>query len=229
MMICSLTCALADASEAIGEWYLSEMEANGARRSVVGMIDMIMVLKEDGTVSSLAIVNGDSQVGAGNWTMDGDKITVVINGDSAEFTLADGELSGDMGGAMGYFTREAPIVLPQAIAAESEDAFLGAWLCESISAKGVSVPAAAMGMNLIYVIEPGRAAIAVDRGERTEDTITYNSAFYATELVDGALVLTSEEEGKGASIMQLNDNGQISIAMSLDEAVMTLYFSKIEE
>ena len=229
MMACSLIGVLAESAEVTGEWYLSAIDdGTGERKNPAEYtMEMVMVLNEDGTAASVVSMFGDSSEGAGTWTMDGDKITVTIEDSPAEFTLADGELSGDMGGAMGYFTREAPeaIVPPQVIAAESEEAFLGSWLCENIGMEGFILPAASMGMAAGYVIEPGRAAVAagVDQEENVD------VATYTTELVDGALVLTPETEGEDAITMQLNDNGQISFEMNLGEAVMTLYFGKIEE
>ena len=230
MMACSLIGVLAETAEVTGEWYLSAIDdGSGERKNPAEYtMEMVMVLNEDGTAASVISMFGESNEGAGTWTMDGDKITVTIEDSPAEFTLADGELSGDMGGGtMGYFTREAPeaIVPPQVIAAESEEAFLGSWMCENIGMEGFILPAATMEMAVGYVIEPGQAAVAagVDQEENV-DVVTYT-----TELVDGALVMTPEKEGEDVITMQLNDNGQISFEMSLGEATMTLYFGKIVE
>ena len=225
MMACSLTCALADASEAIGEWYLTELEADGTRMSVVGMIEMTMVLNEDGTASSVAIVGGDSQEGAGTWTSDGDKIIVTMNNEPAEFTVVDGTLTGDMDGAIAYFSKEAPEApaAPQAVAAESEEAFLGNWKCVTISMEGLMMPAEMMGMNVTYAIEAGKAVATATDSEG--DT----SSEYTTAFADGALALTPTAEGEEPQTLVLNDNGQISFEAALGELVMGFYFDKVVE
>lgn len=106
--------------------------------------------------------------------------------------------------------------LPEVIAAESEEAFLGEWTLTTIGAGGSLLPAAAMGAEGKLTVEAGKLTLVSG-----EDTIEGETAL--TE--DGKLAI-----GDGSMALELNDNGWVSITQQFDEeTVMVMYFEPAVE
>ena len=57
---------------------------------ILSQDSVILELKEDGTLVSSAVIDGQTQNSTGTWTVDGDTITLTMNGDTATATI-DGD------------------------------------------------------------------------------------------------------------------------------------------
>ena len=65
----------------------------------------------------------------GTWTLDGTTITITIDDQPQSGTFADGKIILEGDGQVGTLSKEAPVAAEKAkaVAAESEDAFIGTW------------------------------------------------------------------------------------------------------
>ncbi|MBQ9197683.1 MAG: hypothetical protein IJ157_10660 [Clostridia bacterium] len=220
MMACMLLPAMAEAADVIGDWYLTEVQMgeDTLPPSVLGM-EMTITLNEDGTALFVTAYGEDVDEDAVTWKM-GDGAVIISMGEDGDqdFVMEDDLLKFDMGGALLVFSQEAPEIaaLPQVIAAESEDAFLGEWTLTTIGAGGALLPADALGADGTLTVEAGKLTLISG-----EDTIEGETTL--TE--DGKLAI-----GDGSMALELNDNGWLSITQQFDEeTVMTMYFEQAVE
>ena len=218
MMACMLLPALAEETDVTGEWYLTEllMGEESMSPAVLGM-SMTMLLNADGTATMVADYGDAPEESAGTWTLSDGALTVTADDIPADFVVEEGSLKADIGDGVLVFRREAPeaFELPQIIAADSEDAFIGNWTLTNIGVGEGIVPASVLGGETTLAIEPGKVIMAAD-GESHES---------ASELADGALKFT-DAHGE-ALVLELNDNGWVSIEYVFDEeTVMVMYFEK---
>ena len=220
MMACMMLPALTEATDVIGDWYLTEVQMgeDTLPPSALGM-EMTITLNEDGTALIVSSYGEEAEEEADTWTLADGGIT-LNNGEDGpqDFLLEDGTLKVDIGGAYLIFSREAPetSALPEVIAAESEDAFLGEWALTTIGAGGSLLPAAVFGAEGKLTVEAGKLILVSG-----EDTIEGETAL--TE--DGKLAI-----GDGSMALELNDNGWVSITQQFDEeTVMVMYFEPAVE
>ncbi|MBQ9263750.1 MAG: lipocalin family protein [Clostridia bacterium] len=219
-MACLMLPALAE--EVTGDWYLTEilMGEESINPAAFGM-NMVLTLHDDGTMTMAGGENGEEK---GTWTMENGVVTLVQEDveDTMVLSLEDGKLTASEDGLGMTFGREAPeaMVVPQPIAAQNEDAFLGTWSLSSISLGGMMVPAATFGMAEQFVIEPGKAT----ETNATQETPVVTE--YTTSFADGKLILSA---GDDELPVELNDTGCLSITTQLDEeTAMVLYLDKAE-
>lgn len=58
---------------------------------------MVITLNSDKTAEMKSSMEGEEEVATGTWEQNGDKISITADGSTTEFTLANGELTLDMG------------------------------------------------------------------------------------------------------------------------------------
>ncbi len=224
MMACALLPVMAEsADEYLGDWYLNEM-ASGDQvipPSMLGM-NMSMTINEDGTV---LIVNAYGEVAEeinATWTLADGSLIVNEDGVDQTFTLNEnGELVLAMDDGYMMFGREATEVeaLPSPIPAETEDEFFGVWMLTTVAMGELIVPAELIGMGMTLTVEAGKATLT---NEGEDGTVTE----LATMFTDGILVANEDDT---EVIMELNDNGTISINASSEDVNMVLYFEAVAE
>ena len=230
-MVCMLVSATAEGGAA-GTWYLSEMTADGqtidgASLSQIGMT-WSLALGEDGSVTSVLDLMGEKEESAGTWTQDGDKITITIDDQPAEATLADGKLTLSEGGQTMVFTQEAPEAAAPAtestgVAADSEDAFLGDWELTAVGMMGMTVTkdmfamANLDGFNITLTVEPGKATLTAQTSAESEAK-SFNAD---TVLEDGKLVLNVA--GTTIANITMQEDGSISFLFTLGSLELTVY------
>ena len=212
--------ALAEAADVTGDWYLTEMTAQGMTINPGDMgMYMAMNLAEDGTATVANNFSGADDTQTGTWTMEGDTISVTIQDDVEEFVLADGKLTAGQEGMSMLLSREMPATVPQAVAAESEEPFLGAWKLDSVLLNGMLIPAENYGVATHFVIEPGKVTETSGEGEEAKVTE------YTSEFGNGVLQLKAEDEDVKLPVLFLNTNGGIMFILDVEEGVsMTMYF-----
>ena len=223
-MACALMTASAELADYLGEWYLIAMKVGEAAMdpSTLGM-SMTMTVNEDGTVLNVTAYGDTAEEGRGTWELTADGLAVT---DDTEMTLVfsindAGELVADAEGMGMVFSREQPQVgaLPNTIPAQSEDDMIGTWRLTTAAIGGMTIPAEMIGVGMTLTIEPGKMTMANDGDDGTVTEL-------ATTFTDGVLVGTANGE---EVIVELNDNGTLSITSQLDEeAGMILYFEAVE-
>ena len=223
VVLTMVLCASALAEDLSGTWYLTEgiMGELSINAASMGM-DITIELNADGSAVITSNYEGaESEVQTGTWALSENGVTITSEGEPIELSLEDGKLClrMDEESAM-VFGRERveAVALPAALAAESEEVFLGSWKATDVSMMGIVVPAEAAGMGMSMVVEPGK--VTVDTGDGEPEVMD-------TAFADGAMTLTKDGELNGRLV--LNDDGSISIEMDLGEdSVMAIYFAKAE-
>lgn len=216
--------AFAEAADVIGEWYLVDMVMGETSINPAAMgMNMTLVLNEDGTMTATnSYGDTEPEKADGTWELSDGNLVIALDDTPDTVIIQDGQLKMDMG-EEGYFLfgRE-PIAapeLPVAVPAESEDAFLGTWKLSQISMDGLVMPAAAMGTETVMTVEAGKAVVGA---EDSNDE-------YTTALADGVLTLTPAAEGSEPMTVELNNDGSISISVTMGEELsMVMYFEKAE-
>jgi hypothetical protein len=221
--------AMAETATAVtGEWYLKSIKMGEQELDAASMgFTMTMNLKEDGSVEETSSMGP----GTGTWTLEGDKLTVTIDGSPATGTVADGVLTLTANEQEMIFTREVPEaktmaeVKTDATAAEFE----GKWNCSAVSAMGFIMDAAAVEAS--GTVMPGM--------EIKNGTITFtgDSTFTAgmageipTEFKDGALVYSVSMGEITVTIKaEMLVDGTVSVTMALGDTEIGLFFTKAAE
>lgn len=223
LALCALSFgALAEADDVTGEWYLNSVEAGGISMNPAMLgFEITITLNADGTAAATAPEEEDA---VGTWTRTGDTIAVEIDGDPMEFTLEEGMLVAfdEESETKMIFGRERAVAVAFQPAPVRTDAALeefdGTWNATMIDMMGMQLPVAAMGLEMSFVIEGGKVAVMQGSGEEL------NAETAEGALVDGALVLTAEEDGAFESItLNLHEDGSMSYAP--DESG-TIYFER---
>ena len=146
MMVCLMMPAMAEMTTEVvtGTWYLVEMSSGGQTfsPSLMGM-EMVMILNEDGTAIMSQSMGETSEDVEGSWAIEEDGLTVTANDSPAVFQMVDDTLVAEDSGMTMVFSREAGEVatMPAAVAAESEDAFLGDWVFSKAEIMGMVMDA----------------------------------------------------------------------------------------
>ena len=230
MMVCMLIPAMAE-EDVTGDWYLTDV--GGMNPADMGLT-MVVTLNADGTATGKMEMAGETENQEGNWTIEGETVTVTLNDQPQEFTLADGTLQADMGGGMmGTFSREAAEASAVEFAevnpnAQAED-FEGNWKATYMSAMGMNLPvesAVTMGqMDEIPVLSVENGKVSLKGGgldtmfgdsglELTFDAGKYS---YSLELGETAL---------GIDLEMLQD-GTLRLTVNMGQEIL-LYFVKAE-
>ena len=231
LMLTSL--AAAQTSNYTGTWHLNSMEMDGVTLSPadVGM-EMIMILYDDGT-AELAMT--DEMGEAGSWVLDGETLTVTVDGDPLDFALtAEGKLVAEMGDTTMVLGRDKPeqsfTPAPEIPANDISD-FDGTWTVSMVKAFGMTVPFAAMGdMGLTdptIIIQNGTVTTF---GEMVETGVLADGKLVIESVVDVTIDETADEtaddtydEAFGKTFSLLEDG-----TMSMDYMEIIFYCEKVE-
>ena len=221
MMACALTLSLAETADLSGQWYLTEMvmDGNSLPTAAMGM-KMTIALNTDGTAVVSTDYGDQLEEVMGEWKLGDGVVTVTMDGEPADLTIGEGTLEMDMGSGILVFKREAgeAPAMPTPVAAESRDAFLGAWTLTQVGVGGSLLPAAAMGISVTLEISAD-AVVMTSEGEAAQCT---------AEMAEGALKIITQDGEE--MLMELNDNGWASITEQYGEdTVMSMYFERTAE
>jgi len=225
MVFCSVACAESTAPDLTGEWVLDSIEAMGMsmKPSMMGLT-MTMTVNADGTV----VLDSNGEKEEATWTQDGDKLIV----EEDAFTYVDGKLTAteeSMGATM-YFVRsgaEEEIVLPEVIADPELADFNGTWNLTVVSAMGMDLPAAMMGVGMGLEILDGAVVLSVSEmnEEGNMETVTAPEAV-AAEFADGALNLAVPAMEMVLKL-QLRNDGKLFFEQVEDGMSMHFVFEKV--
>ena len=211
-MACMLIPAVAEES-VTGEWYAS-----------MAGVTMILTLAEDGSAEfSMPAAETTS---SGTWVLDGEKITITIDGSPAEGTVTDGTITLAEGEASMVFTREKPeeIHLAEVNPAAAAEAFEGNWDIVYVGYSGMIVDASASNEAL-----PG---LVVENGAMKFTGESSMSQAFGTNLLpltyaDGALSfsITVSETEYGIKLEMLED-GMLAMTVGMGGLSVQMYFVK---
>lgn len=218
--------AFAETVDLTGQWYLVEaMMGEMSINPAAMQMEMTLTLNEDGTVvASQAQGEEEPEVTDGTWELTDEGVVLTMGETSSVLAIGvDGRLAMDMDGEGYFFFGREPAEaepLPQAVAAESEEAFLGVWNTSIIEMMGMTFPADESSVTTLTV-EPGKLSITTANDDGAEE--------YTTEFADGVLILTPTDGESDTMTLQLNDDGSVAIPVMLGEEVfMTMYYEKAE-
>ena len=219
-MAFALVSACADA-DVTGEWYAS----------VMGMA-MTMKLNADGT--GVMTSAGEEAEAAAAWTLDGDTITVTVDGSSVSGPVTADSITLDMGGIEAAFTREPveAITVAEVTAADSEDAFTGTWRCAYIDMDGVLMDLSVMQGTLMPDISIQGGDISfIASSDEDLFAIMYGALGLKYTFDGGKLTMASTAEGADKTgVVELLEDGMIRFALDGDgESALTAYFRKAAE
>ena len=224
LMVCMLVPAMAEET-VTGIWYL--VEAAGLNPAAIGM-SMTITLNEDGTgvVSQPA---GDKEA---SWKLDGSTLTLTMDGEDENFEVSDGTLKTTLldGTPLTFGREEAAVVIPQAVAAESEEDFFGTWVVSTIGMNGALLPMNAVPekfaiFNMAAVIEAGKASVAASLEDME------NCKEFTTELQEGKLVMSRPGDNGGDPVIRMlesTDQGKLLMSINLNGTPIALYLDKVE-
>jgi len=229
-MACMLIPAMAaDAADITGQWLMTEMTTGGQTLdpTTLGLV-WTMKFEPDGAFISTMDMMGEKEESVGTWVLNGNAVTITVDGDAQDMAIGDGTLTLVMGDESGVFTRKegdvsaAPAAPAATVAAEGEQAFLGNWSISAVEFMGQVIPTnlfASFGveLNVTLVVEPGKAVL----------TMSYNGKEEKKELdaafSDGKLVLS--KEGVELTSLELGEDGRIIFTLPVSEMPMKIYLS----
>lgn len=222
-MACMLVPALAEDS-LVGTWYLKEGIENGQTVdiSLFGM-SMTFDFREDGTFDAAIAFGGEEEKGSGTWTLDGETVTMTINGQDQVGSFVGGVFNMEMNGATMVFSKEAPAEAAPAAAtveASGEEAFFGTWKIGSVEVMGQNVPvdmlsSFGLDLSITLTVEAGKASLGIDmNGESKSTDVT-------TAFKDGKLSLV--EGSTEVSQLALTDNGQLLFELPVSGNPLKIY------
>ena len=226
MLLC--VAAVAEATDVVGVWYMNEVIMGGTSMDPVSFgMSMTITLNADGTAEAAYELPGQaSYSGSGSWEMNGETVTITIDGAPADFTYADGVLSAEMEG-MGtvVFSQDAPSGEAYAPAAAKADAaeadFAGDWNCVKIGAEGYFLDSSVYFEML--GVDP--LTVSIEGSTVTLNGFLFNGTALTTAFADGGLVFETSTSEMFASIKaQMLEDGRMSISMGdgTDEAVFIM-------
>ena len=210
-MTCMLIPAMAE-DDILGDWYMIEMKMGDTAYNLADMgMSMMFAIKEDGTVTLTTEMMGEKTEQNGTWTLDGTTITITIDDQPQSGTFADGKIILEGDGQVGTLSKEAPVATEKAkaVAAESEDAFIGTWTLSAMDMMGARVTAEQAGYTGTVTIEAGKFTSVLNMGEELGEQTSTGT----TKFEDGKLTVTIDVPAEQA---------ELAAALGIDASTATV-------
>ena len=230
---CVLLPAMAE-EDITGTWYVTSlyMGENEVDPTMVG-ISIVFELNADGTGVATTNQQGEESTAEVSWSLADGKVTMTVDGEAANGELKDGKMTITTPGGDMVLSREASaFTVPQPVAAESEEAFLGTWNAvravvgdDGSTIIPLDMFASTLGMDLAASlnIEAGKASLSI-RFLSEELPVAEGTTAFA----DGVLTITIE--GLDPITVQLTDSGELFATIQVSQIATTLplYFAPAE-
>jgi len=214
-MLCTAALAL-EPADILGTWYLNAMEVDGMSMNpaMFGM-ELAMTLEEGGTARMQMSGEDDTM---GTWVIDGDEVTIEMDGEGLVFTIEDGNLVASEDEMKMVFGKEQAEDTSAEIAPARTDAVLadfnGTWNAYLADFEDMKLPIELLGIEVTLVIEDGNVVMTV-----SEDTLEL-----AGDVSEGILMATGEDAGEAVTMaFSLHEDGVLSCIF---EDAFLLYFQK---
>ncbi len=200
MLSCLAAAAAAEGTDYSGDWYLNEIKIGEVtdHPSCVGL-SVAMKLNADGTGVISTSQNGETVDSHLTWTAAETGVETDEEGYKTTYTFENGNLWVDIGEFIMIFGRELaePVKEPAAVAAESLDAFQGAWQLDSLKLDNLMFKkdfANALGQSY-------EGSLKVD-GDQAALTMSYFNGESSVQIPEHSGTLTFAD---GAATMTLKD------------------------
>ena len=215
-----------------GTWIGTEINANGV---IYQLADYSFTFNPDGSLAAfMKDQEGNTDEAQGTWSLNGDKVTVAIDSDTEEMTIADGKLNyGSPDGSITIIlSREgsaasASSAVPQTIRATSKDVFYGDWKICALYFMDTYVTAdqfAALGFDGDVTLQIREDSVAMTSAG---ETVEYKSGF---SLMDYALAVRTGETGENNmttfGLIKMTDQGLITMTVNMGDTKVGYYFAK---
>lgn len=205
------------AEDVTGTWYLNGGYANGVEMDISSMgISMEFTFNADGSAKVYMEMYGQAQSADGTWTLDGDKLTVTVDGSPLELKYEGDRLAVEASeGTWLYLGREKPVAKEFAapITAESIEQFNGDWVGTAASVMGVTVSISEAGMDEMGVMSIQDGNIVM-RGVDTDGSATETPL--TGEFKDGKLFASIEMMGVNMDMtFELLEDGTLQCTMAV--------------
>ena len=228
-MACLLVPAMAE-DDVTGDWYYA------------GMGDSVrFVFNADGTAKLITNMMGQQSEEEGTWSLDGSTMTITFSDQTQTATYADGTITLEADGVTASLVRDpnaAPAGAPAAVAAESEEAFLGTWNLSAVYSMSVLVPVDQLqGYSGTMTIAEGKITSEMVSGEGAEPQASTDEFKFE----DGKLIVTMDKSSDAAKMseamgmtlpdtatIELADDGSIYYSMVMMDMPIGYYFVKAE-
>ena len=215
--------ALAAAESAAGTWYFTHLTyADYTTTSTRSGLDMILVLNEDGSASSVTVSGLTEKETFGTWAQNGTALTITLDGEERTGFISDGVIilgNQAAGEKVLRFSRTAllgvyyvPVAAEGALVAD----YVGEWSCQYAHLGTRLVSLAALDGAAELTVTPLMANMYI---RDTADSEA--STNHAVSLADGALLL-GPADAPDYTLQLLADG---TVMCKLDTGV-TYYFQK---
>lgn len=228
-LCCMLVSAVADV-DVTGAWYMKTMKAGDVEYDASAMgLSMTIILNEDGTAATQGM-GGAAQTGT--WTLDGDQITVTIDGAPASGTVTEETLTLEADGQTMILTREAPagaIEVADVVAAESIEEFYGEYVLTYMDMDGSLVSAAVFGgMYPNLKLDEGVIEF-VASSEQDIFAAIFNVMGLQGEFADGVMNVAATLEGADTTgMIEKLEDGMIKVTLINGEENTIFYYAPAE-
>jgi len=225
LAMCLLGCAMAEAMDVTGDWYLNMIEAEGVQLdpALLGF-ELTLSLNADGSATMQSFDESDSGC---NWVMKGESVVITDPaGDSLLATVEGTNLvvHDEESGFLMVLGREKEAVqnyVPAAV--ETNPAmqdFEGVWSAALIDMMGMQLSMDAIGMTMVIEIQDGFATVtSIEEGA--------DMSYQAPVSLQGDM-LTVEASGDQMPLyLQLQQDGRMVYAEQSEEMAISMYFEKI--
>ena len=211
----------AETADVTGTWYLNEVSVDGmsVNPSIMG-VDMTLTLNADGTFS----MNLMGEVYEGAWSTYGNIVSLI---GKQSFTLADGNLTGELNGFLMTLSQEKAVVETYVPGEAKVDATMadynGTWNATMADMFGMQLPMESLDMTMQIIVADGKMTVLEGMGEEistSEGTATVENGALSM-MIEGATEVTT---------VQLYTDGVLALAVDMgDDLAMTFYFEKAAE
>ena len=230
LLICMAIPTMAE-EEITGDWYLKTMKMGDQEYEAASIGYVIqMTLNEDGSV---VMAMPEQEPETGTWVLEGDKITVTIDDDPAEGTVAEGAIILAQDGMEMVFTRDeaAPITLAEVKAAESAEAFYGDWTSVYVEMEGMvmDISVVEMGVPNVTISETGMEFFDEEDGILT--LILKMNKVDAPVFAEGKLTAKAAVDAVNADFSieaKLLEDGMLKLTLISNDSPMVLYCTPAE-
>ena len=230
LLICMAIPTMAE-EEITGDWYLKTMRMGDQEYEAASIGYVIqMTLNEDGSV---VMAMPEQEPETGTWVLEGDKITVTIDDDPAEGTVAEGAIILAQDGMELVFTRDeaAPITLAEVKAAESAEAFYGDWTSVYVEMEGMVMEIAVVGMGVPSVAISEDGMKFFDEEDGTLTLILKMNKLDAPVFAEGKLTAKAAADALNPDFSvdgELLEDGMLKLTLISSDSPMVLYFTPAE-
>lgn len=224
LALCMLGCALAEAMDVTGVWYLNVIESEGVQLdpAMLGS-ELILTLNADGS----AELESFGESGFAGWHMDGDNViityedgeTMIACPDSGNLVIDDPEIGLTM--ILGREKQALQNYVPAQVVAEpTMQDFEGSWSATLIDMMGMQMPLDALDMTLVVEIAGDSAVVTHNEGEE-------NTAYTAPVRLEGDVLTIEAVDDQMPMNMQLQQDGKLVYTEETEGLAMIMYFEKI--